>query len=565
MANKPGEANFFPDVPVYPEMGTFQPVYGKFDLTTYIQGASDYEIMAFLVGKYNACLEAYGTVTKLSTDTITAAHQLQDWINNWFDNLDVQQELNNKVDSMVADGSFGTLLHQTFDAQINQQTTSAVTAWLVANVTPTGSAVVVDKSLSIEGAAADAKSTGKKFESVKLSETGRLEVNVNEPYREYEFTPIVGDECVVCGNGKLSFYVSNPEESSYYVGMLTKRNYLNFDSVGLYLLAFTRPSWEPNGVGLVLSTSTNTLYQVSFNSNTLRVHDINLDSGDKKQLKVYYDYGKIVINIGGVENVIDVTQIPIVPTSPTLGYWSINDIQFGLVFNNEDKQDAPKVFEYTEGKALTKKTVYYALGDSLTAGSYSNLDGSAVAVSDAPWGYPQRIADMLGCEVHNLGIPGGNSALIYTNEVPKVGTDATLITIMTGTNDYSLGSDLGTFEDTEWGTHMGRVYQIVSELIQKCPTARVVLMTPPTSAGDLTREDIATNYRRGTPSSKGWTYDDLTEEYEKFCKKYGIEFINVMWNSPINTFNLWDMLPDATHPTKDAYFPLAQYIYSQLF
>lgn len=151
MANKPGEANFFPDVSAYPKMGTFQPVYGKFDLTTYIQGASDYEIMAFLVGKYNACLEAYGTVTKLSTDTITAAHQLQDWINNWFDNLDVKEELNNKIDSMVQDGSFGRLLHQTFDTQINQQTTSAVTAWLVANVTPTGSTVVVDKSLSIEG------------------------------------------------------------------------------------------------------------------------------------------------------------------------------------------------------------------------------------------------------------------------------------------------------------------------------------------------------------------------------------------------------------------------------
>ena len=160
MANKPGEANFFPDVPAYPEIGTFQPIYGKFDLTTYIQGASDYEIMAFLVGKYNATLEAYGTVTKLSTETIEAAHQLQDWINTWFDNLDVQQELNNKIDNMVADGSFGELLHQTFDAQINQQTTNAVTNWLVANVTPTGSAVIVDKSLSIEGAAADAKAVG---------------------------------------------------------------------------------------------------------------------------------------------------------------------------------------------------------------------------------------------------------------------------------------------------------------------------------------------------------------------------------------------------------------------
>ncbi len=166
MANKPGEANFFPDVPEFPSMGTFQPVYGKFDLTTYIQGASDYEIMAFLVGKYNACLEAYGNITKLSTDTITACKQLQDWINSWFTNLDVQEEINKKLDSMVADGSFDTLLHQTFDTQINQQTTNAVTEWLVKNVTPTGSAVAVDKSLSIEGAAADAKSTGTAINSI---------------------------------------------------------------------------------------------------------------------------------------------------------------------------------------------------------------------------------------------------------------------------------------------------------------------------------------------------------------------------------------------------------------
>lgn len=179
MANKPGEANFFPDVPEFPSMGTFQPIYGKFDLTTYIQGASDYEIMAFLVGKYNACLEAYGTVTKLSTDTVKACKQLQDWINSWFTNLDVQEEINKKLDKMVADGSFGTLLHQTFDEQINQQTTSAVTAWLVTNVTPTGSAVVVDKSLSIEGAAADAKETGNKITAVEKNIAEKIPVGVN--------------------------------------------------------------------------------------------------------------------------------------------------------------------------------------------------------------------------------------------------------------------------------------------------------------------------------------------------------------------------------------------------
>ena len=41
-----------------------------------------------------------------------------------------------------------------------EQISSAVTDWLGDNVDPVGSAVVVDSSLSIEGAAADAKATG---------------------------------------------------------------------------------------------------------------------------------------------------------------------------------------------------------------------------------------------------------------------------------------------------------------------------------------------------------------------------------------------------------------------
>ena len=194
MANKPGEANFFPDIPQFPSMGTFQPVYGKFDLTTYIQGASDYEIMAFLVGKYNACLEAYDNITKLSTDTITACKQLQDWINSWFTNLDVQEELNNKIDSMVQDGSFGQLLHQTFDTQINQQAANATTAWLVANVTPAGSAVVVDKSLTIEGAAADAKATGKGINTVQqyLDSSELNKYNVNTKFVDGKYIDSAG-------------------------------------------------------------------------------------------------------------------------------------------------------------------------------------------------------------------------------------------------------------------------------------------------------------------------------------------------------------------------------------
>lgn len=245
MANKPTPADFSPTVPDFPVIGQYQPIYGKFDLTTYIQGASDYEIMAFLVQCYNATLKGYSDVTQLSKDTVTAYNQLQTWVNTWFENLDVQNEINDKlqemyengslaeaiassnviipamerylntpegtqnlsnvtaskIDSMAQDGSLANVVAQTnmipeavkqyLDSVDGTKNLSDVTAqkieamakdgslgtvinntgtvqstttnWLNQNVTPTGSAVVVDKSLSIEGAAADAKVVGDKF------------------------------------------------------------------------------------------------------------------------------------------------------------------------------------------------------------------------------------------------------------------------------------------------------------------------------------------------------------------------------------------------------------------
>lgn len=112
MANKPTPAYFNPTVPDFPVIGQYQPIYGKFDLTTYIQGASDYEIMAFLVQCYNATLKGYSDVTQLSKDTVTAYNQLQTWVNTWFDNLDVQQEINNKLQSMYEAGTLANAIEQ---------------------------------------------------------------------------------------------------------------------------------------------------------------------------------------------------------------------------------------------------------------------------------------------------------------------------------------------------------------------------------------------------------------------------------------------------------------------
>ena len=204
MANKPTPADFSPTVPDFPSIGQYHPIYGKFDLTTYVQGASDYEIMAFLVQCYNATLKGYSDVTQLSKDTVTAYNQLQTWVNTWFENLDVQKEINDKLQEMYENGSLadaiasstaiipgiaeylntpagtqnlsnataskieamsetgalGSVIANTGEVQ------STTTNWLHQNVNPTGSAVIVDKSLTIEGAAADANVTGENVRSL---------------------------------------------------------------------------------------------------------------------------------------------------------------------------------------------------------------------------------------------------------------------------------------------------------------------------------------------------------------------------------------------------------------
>lgn len=89
-------------------------------------------------------------------DLKEAVESFTTFVENYFENLDVQEEINNKLDAMVVDGTMSTLLAPLVSPEIP----SAVSQWLTENVDPVGSAVTIDSSLSISGSAADAKITG---------------------------------------------------------------------------------------------------------------------------------------------------------------------------------------------------------------------------------------------------------------------------------------------------------------------------------------------------------------------------------------------------------------------
>lgn len=80
---------------------------------------------------------------------------VHEYINNYFANLDVTEEISEKINQMAEDGSLLEVIAQT----VQTSSGAAATAWIQANLSQQ-SGYAVDASLSITGAAADAKAAG---------------------------------------------------------------------------------------------------------------------------------------------------------------------------------------------------------------------------------------------------------------------------------------------------------------------------------------------------------------------------------------------------------------------
>lgn len=76
--------------------------------------------MADQLGQNVADLEAY--INDRMDDFMAAYTQLQTYVNNYFDNLDVQQEINTKLDEMASDGTLNDLFDPVLETWMQQKT-----------------------------------------------------------------------------------------------------------------------------------------------------------------------------------------------------------------------------------------------------------------------------------------------------------------------------------------------------------------------------------------------------------------------------------------------------------
>lgn len=189
-------ANFTPDFSGYSNQGAFRFWCQQVLPLVFDDSISYYELLNKVVAYLNNTIADVSAV-ETNVDNLKQAYiQLQNYVNSYFDTLDVSAEINNKLDEMAISGELSDLIKpfvtdqlpgvvedQIPDVVANQlpdvaedqlpnvtrnilfSNTSpvppSVNSWLSENVDPVGSAVTVDKSLSIEGSAGDANVTGK--------------------------------------------------------------------------------------------------------------------------------------------------------------------------------------------------------------------------------------------------------------------------------------------------------------------------------------------------------------------------------------------------------------------
>lgn len=163
MAMKPT----IPDFPTLPDFG--QMITQACEVVASARGIPyDFNGTLSLENKFVVLFQTVKEMFDAQDELVKSYKALHDFINQYFSNLDLQNEVNKNIEEMKKSGELLNLLKPTVSNEVSK--------WLTSNIT-NPSNPPIDKSLTVENAAADAKATGDKINS--LNETVAVLKNIN--------------------------------------------------------------------------------------------------------------------------------------------------------------------------------------------------------------------------------------------------------------------------------------------------------------------------------------------------------------------------------------------------
>ena len=184
-----------PEIGPYTKLTPFRFWCQKVLPLVYDESLSYYELLCKVIDYLNKTMEDVDQVIEdmgeykqafidFTTEVKTAVEDLETFVNTYFDNLDVQEEINNKLDAMAEAGYFDTLFNTLFRSDIINKAGEVTSAWIAENLLQeTG--YVIDKTLTVSDAAADAEITGKRLEQIYNSHYEGENENAGNVWESY--------------------------------------------------------------------------------------------------------------------------------------------------------------------------------------------------------------------------------------------------------------------------------------------------------------------------------------------------------------------------------------------
>ena len=149
MAEKPK----IPDFPTLPDFG--QMITQACEVVASVRGIPyDFNGTLSLENKFVVLFKTVKEMFDAQDELVKSYKALYDFVNQYFTNLDLQTEVNKKIEEMKVSGELLNLLKPTVSNEVS--------TWLTSNIT-NPSNPPIDKSLTVENAAADSKVVGERL------------------------------------------------------------------------------------------------------------------------------------------------------------------------------------------------------------------------------------------------------------------------------------------------------------------------------------------------------------------------------------------------------------------
>ena len=204
-----------------------------------------------------------------------------------------------------------------------------------------------------------------------------------------------------------------------------------------------------------------------------------------------------------------------------------------------------------------EKPVWYAIGDSITQGFYSYMNGDTPAISTTTNCWAKIAADKAGFSLTNYGVGGSGfvhnatvgdklNARDHIDTIDFSGAD--MVTIAFGINDWKGNDNFGTFEDNieVGGTVYSNMRYVIEKIMSDNPECKIFIITPINSSK---YGNASGNWSLSAQNGNGKTLEDMFQLEKTVADYYGIELIDMTHNSVFNRINCPALLADGVHPT----------------